>query len=145
MAMIDDLRNLVHDNPVNGVTHFSNTQLDTFLDISLIDVNIWAETSYVNIAALETARTSSPSAIDQKVYLCTLLYTQIMALEADGSAFAQFVKSVTQDTTIDPGDAGTRLDKIIKQLKQQFEKRIEQWWGVMDGGLIWSSAGVTEF
>lgn len=145
MAMLDTLRHLVHDNPINGETHFSDGQLTAFLDVALIDVRIWSGTSYADISALEAAMSASPSTLDQQVYMCTLLYAQILCAEADGTTFQQYVKMVTQDTAIDPGDAGSRIDKVIRQLKQSFEMRIKAWFGIQDGAMIWTAAGDTEF
>lgn len=145
MAMLGRLRNLIHDNSIDGETHFSDSELNDILEVALIEVNIWAETSYADITTLEAAYTASPSGTVQKVYLMTLYYAQIKAIESDASAFGMYTKMVTQDATIDPGDAGTRLDKILKLLKHQFEERLKNWFGIMDGGLIWASAGETEF
>lgn len=145
MAMIDDFRSLIHDNSVNGDTHFTDAELTVILETALIEVNIWARTEYVDIAALELARSTSPSVLTNQVYLCTLYTAQILCMKSDASAFDLYTRTVTQDTDIDPGDSASRIKWILADLERQLEKRLNNWFGIMDGGLVWRNELTTEF
>jgi hypothetical protein len=126
--------------------HFSDVQLDTFLDSAVLDINIWGSFSYT-VISLNSGITPppDPSIELQKVYRLVLMYAQILTIRSDASYFKQFIKITTQDASIDPGDAGTQLSKFLTSLQDDFKLRLNKWIGIEDASLVWSEAGLTEY
>lgn len=150
MGLLADLRVVIRDLAPPGMAsayqpRFQDSELEVFTRNSLMELNVWAATAYT-ISQLDTALSgSNPSMIESAMYQLTLLLAHIRIVEADATRPDDYVKYMTQDTTIDPGDASLRVSRLLKTLQERFEKQLNHWIGVEHGRWLWADAGESEF
>jgi hypothetical protein len=150
VGLLSDLRITIRDIAPPGMAssyqpRFQDSELEVFARNALMELNVWAATAYT-IAQLDSALSgSNPSTIESAIYQLTLLLAQIHVIEADASSPDDYVKYMTQDTTVDPGDASLRVSRLLKSLQERFEKLLNHWIGVEHGRWLWTEAGESEF
>lgn len=152
MGLSDDLRVRIRDYAPPGMgsefqPRFSNSDLDVFLRDALYELNRWAGTNH-SITALDAAVIGSPppdpTPTQEEIafYHLAGLLAHIRILEADASNPDDYVKYMTQDTTVDPGDASLRIARLLKTMRADFEKKLDHWIGVEHGRWMWASDGM---
>lgn len=132
MALVPDIRIAIRDTGVapNPTTlRFSDADLASLAENCLRGINIYAGFSYT-IADLDAAIAGTPVENESIAYHLTYLLAQVKTLEAEASRQDDFVKISDQDTVIDPGDAGTRLAKILKLKRDEFLLALTKWIGL---------------
>lgn len=117
MGLITDIRIAIRDTADPPAQRFDDPALTSITENCVRAINIYAEWSYT-IALLDAAIAGGTPSVDESTsYHLSYLLAQVKTLEAEASNPDDFVKISDQDTVIDPGDAGTRIAKILK-LKQ---------------------------
>lgn len=141
MGLSSDLRVRIRDYAAPSMDsdfqqRFDDTQLDVFLRDALNELNRWANSNHT-VVSLDAALAGSPSNEERGFYHLTQLLAQIRILEADATSPDDYVKFMTQDTTIDPGDASLRIKRLLDKLVKDFEKKLDHWIGVEHGRWLW--------
>lgn len=122
MGLVNDVRIAIRDTgvPPNPTTlRFSEPDLTSIVENCVRAINLYAGWSYT-IVLLDAAISGTPTEDESVSYHLSYLLAQVKTLEAEASNPDDFVKISDQDTVIDPGDAGTRLAKIIKLKQDEF-------------------------
>lgn len=138
------LRTIIRDTDVDPTAQrYSNAELDVFLANALNDISAYSGVMYT-VAALEAlvaGLTASQSELGHHQLM--LMLADIKIVHAESSDVTDFVKFSTQDTVIDPGDAGTRLAKMLKSKQDAFLLALNKWIGIDNGTWSFAEAGET--
>lgn len=144
MGLLIDFRALLLDNPTNvNERTYSDAQLTAALEFALREINIYSETWTWTIVTLDAAM-ASPSVEINQAYNLAIMRAHIAIVEGSSGSHDDFVKISTQDTMIDPGDAGTRLSKMLTVLNANYDRALQKWIGI-DRGTYGHTAPIEEF
>lgn len=137
MGVVSDTRVVLRDTAVDVTERrWSDPELTILVNLALMELNVRADTAFT-LAVLDAAVLATPDSINQAVYNLAVQLAEIRAIEGEANDPDDFVKFVTQDTTVDPGDAGSRYMKLLTGKRERFEfsfrKQIGGDWGGWTG------------
>lgn len=139
MGVVSDLRILLRDVSVDpDERRYSDAELTVMANHALYELNVRADT-IETIATLDAAIATTPTPTQMALYNLTAMLAEIRAIEGEANSPDDFVKFVTQDTTIDPGDAGSRYSKLLSGKRDRFELSFRKQIGGDWGG--WAATG----
>lgn len=119
VSLVNDVRIAIRDTAAPPAQRFPDVDLLNIVENCVRAINLYAGWSYT-VALLDAAMDATPTEDEQTCFHLAYLLAQCKTLEAEMSNPDDFVKISDQDTVLDPGDAGTRVSKMLKIKRDEF-------------------------
>lgn len=143
-SLVSDFRIFIHDNSIDSTKYaWTNVELTFFLQQALDELNVYALTSF-DITTLQSG-TDAGDQSSLKIYNLCLAKARLLVCDASASDPDTFLKTVTQDTQIDPSSAAVALARLRRIWGDDYEKKFQKFIGSDFAGYVGADAGQTIF